>query len=60
MDRQVTSEEFFEKIGPLNVTLDVRGKHPFKTLFKLKYSGKIVGYEEHERYYLCEDESENE
>lgn len=39
-------------IGPLNVTLEIRGNYPYKTLFRLKQGGKLVGFEEHERYYL--------
>ncbi len=55
MNRQVTSEEFYKVIGPLNVTLEVKGNYPFKTLFLLKDGRKLVGFEEHERYYLCEE-----
>lgn len=28
MNRQVTSEEFYKVIGPLNVTLEVKGNYP--------------------------------
>lgn len=49
MNRQVTSEEFYKVIGPLNVTLEVKGNYPFKTLFLLKDGRKLVGFEEHER-----------
>lgn len=50
--QRVSTEEFFKVIGPLNVTLEIRGNYPYKTLFRLKQGGKLVGFEEHERYYL--------
>ena len=52
MYQRVSTEEFFKVIGPLNVTLEIRGNYPYKTLFRLKQGGKLVGFEEHERYYL--------
>ena len=50
MYQRVSTEEFFKVIGPLNVTLEIRGNYPYKTLFRLKQGGKLVGFEEHERY----------
>jgi len=64
MGRQVTEKEFFEKIAPLNVALEVKESelqfscglsHQYKTLFRLKHSWKLVGYEEYGRYYLFEE-----
>ena len=52
MYQRVSTEEFFKVIGPLNVTLEIRGNYPYKTLFRLKQGGKLVGFEKHERYYL--------
>ena len=48
MYQRVSTEEFFKVIGPLNVTLEIRGNYPYKTLFRLKQGGKLVGLEEHE------------
>ena len=36
MYQRVSTEEFFKVIGPLNVTLEIRGNYPYKTLFRLK------------------------
>lgn len=60
MNRQVTSEEFYKVIGPLDVTLEIKGNYPYKTMFLLKAGRKLVGFEEHERYYLCEEETNRE
>jgi hypothetical protein len=50
--KQVSAEEFYKKIGPLDVTLDVQGKHPYKTVFKLR-RGAIVGFQDKDgKYYL--------
>ena len=37
MYQRVSTEEFFKVIGPLNVTLEIRGNYPYKTLFRLRY-----------------------
>ena len=51
--REVTGDEFFEVIGPLNVTLTVLDPYPYKTEFKLKYNHQLVGYQDHDgKYYL--------
>jgi hypothetical protein len=52
--KHVSSEEFYNVIGKLDVTLDVQGKHPFKTVFKLR-RGNVVGYQDFDgKYYLYE------
>jgi hypothetical protein len=52
--KHVTPEEFYNVIGKLDVTLDVQGKHPFKTVFKIR-RGNIVGYQDFDgKYYLYE------
>lgn len=33
MIKRVSSEEFFKVVGPLDVTLEVIGRYPYKTLF---------------------------
>lgn len=53
--KQVTSEEFYKTICPLDVTLDVQGKYPFKTVFKLRW-GKVIGYQDYNRQYYLFDE----
>lgn len=51
---EVSSEKFYEIIGPMNVTATPVGdKYPYKTVFKLK-NGILVGYEEHEHYFVNE------
>jgi hypothetical protein len=52
--KHVSSEDFYKVIGPLDVTLDVQGKYPFKTVFKLRW-GNVVGYQDFDgQYYLSE------
>ena len=41
--RKVLSKEFHSIIGPLDVTLSVEGNYPYKTVFKLKRGGRVVG-----------------
>ena len=72
MNRKVTSEEFYQKIGPLNVRLEVKEPknpapcmlcglgYPYTTLFILKDGGKLVGFEKAGTYFLCEEETEYE
>ena len=72
MNRKVTSEAFYQKIGPLNVRLEVREPinpapctlcglgYPYTTLFILKDGGKLIGFEKAGTYYLCEEETEDE
>jgi alkylation response protein AidB-like acyl-CoA dehydrogenase len=40
--RKVTQEEFYKKMGPLDVTVTPEGNYPYKTFFKLRRGG-IVG-----------------
>lgn len=57
MARQVTSDEFYNTIGPLDVTLETKGPYPYKTLFKLRNGGKVVGYADRDgKYYLNDTE----
>ena len=72
MNRKVTSEEFYQKIGPLNVRLELKEQknpalcmlcglgYPYTTLFILKDGGKLVGFEKAGTYFLCEEETEDE
>jgi hypothetical protein len=44
--RKVTGEEFYRKIGPLNVHPQIQGSWPYTSLWKLtghSDSGRIVG-----------------
>lgn len=54
--KRVPAEKFFDHIGPLNVALEITGDYPYKTWFWLKGARKLVGFEEHERYYLREED----
>ena len=72
MNRKVTSEEFYQKIGSLNVRLEVKEPknparcmlcglgYPYTRLFILKDRGKLVGFEKGGTYFLCEEETEDE
>jgi hypothetical protein len=40
---KVSKDEFYKKIGPLDVTVSPEGNYPYKTMFKLR-GGEIVGY----------------
>ena len=51
--RKVLSKEFHSIIGPLDVTLSVEGNYPYKTVFKLKRGGRVVGWQDTDgAYYL--------
>ena len=53
---EVSSERFYEIIGPLDVTVTPVGdRHPYKTVFRFR-NGVLVGYEEHEHYFIKEEE----
>jgi hypothetical protein len=55
---QVTKEEFYKKIGPLDVCLSVVGDHsPYKTFFKLRYKNTVMGYvdDNGDQYFLKEE-----
>lgn len=62
MPKQVTSEEFYELIGPLDVTLEVQDPYPYKTLFRMRHSRRVVGYEGRDgKYYInTEEDTKNE
>lgn len=49
--KQVTKEEFYNKIGCLDVTVSVVGNYPYKTIFKFRDSIE-VGFEKDGIYYL--------
>ena len=44
MYEEVTQKEFYDKIGPLDVELEVKGPYPYKTLFRVKGNKNIIGY----------------
>jgi hypothetical protein len=50
--KQVTSDEFFDTIGKLNVTVTPTGIYPYKTDFAYR-NGEKVGYEHIGKYFLC-------
>lgn len=57
MARQVTSDDFYNAIGPLDVVLEIKEPYPYKTLFKMRNGGKVVGYEDRDgKYYLNDTE----
>jgi len=44
--RKVTTEEFYRKIGPLNVHPQIQGSWPYTSLWKLidhRENGRVVG-----------------
>ena len=43
--KEVTKEEFYEKIEPLDVLVSIENEHirPYNNLFKLRGNGKLVG-----------------
>jgi hypothetical protein len=52
--RVVTDEEFYNVIGPKDVTLSVVGNYPYRTDFKLRHGG-IIGYQDRDsKYYLVD------
>ena len=53
MFEKVSSERFYEGIGDKDVVLEVVEPYPYKTLFKNRRTGTIVGYEDRDgAYYL--------
>lgn len=55
---QVAKEEFYKKIGLLDVVLSVVGEHPpYKTFFKLRYKETVIGYidDNGDQYFLIEE-----
>lgn len=56
---EISSERFYEIIGPMDVTVtSVGDQYPYKSVFRLK-NGVLVGYEEHEKYYIKKEYEEN-
>lgn len=72
MNRQATSEEFYEKIGSLDVRVETKDpqnpapceliglSYPYTTLFILKDGGKVIGFEKRGKYFLCEEGTDHE
>lgn len=70
MNREVTIEEFYKKIGPLNVTLEVKEpqkpvitcglSYPYTTLFFLKDGMRLIGFEKSGKYFLHEEDTDYE
>lgn len=69
MNREVTSEEFYKTVGPLNVTLEVKDpqnpitcglSYPYTTLFFLKDSRRLIGFEKAGKYFLHEENVDHE
>ena len=57
--KEVSTDRFYEIIGPLDVTVSTIGdRYPYKSVFKLR-NGILVGYEEHEHYFVGEEYLEN-
>lgn len=62
--RKVTNDEFYNKIGERDVVLNVVGNYPYKTEFKLRHDGKLLGViQDHDiaglvasEYFLKDDE----
>ncbi len=59
--KQVTSKEFFDVIGELDVTVTPKGNYPYRTDFcyrtgeRVGYAqGVIVGGLKIDKYYLCD------
>ena len=52
--KEVTKENFYKTVGPLDVVLSVKGKYPYTTLFQFRSGaevGRIVGSFEHGKRY---------
>lgn len=50
--KEISSDRFYKIIGPLDVTVHAVGdKYPYKMVFKIR-NGTLVGYEEHEHYFV--------
>lgn len=52
MNTQVTREEFFKVIGPLNVTTTAEGNYPYRMSFKLRGVTEIGYHDKDGKYYL--------
>jgi hypothetical protein len=42
-NKEVTKEEFYKYIGPLDVILDIVGDYPYTTIFKMRKTRKEMG-----------------
>lgn len=57
--QEVSNDRFYKIIGPLDVTVSaIEDRYPYKAVFKLR-NGTLVGYEEHEHYFVGEEYLEN-
>lgn len=57
--QEVSNDMFYKIIGPLDVTVSAIGyRYPYKTEFKLR-NGTLVGYEEHDHYFVGKEYIEN-
>lgn len=52
--KQVSDKEFFEHIGPLDVTVTAEGNYPYKTVFRLR-NRKTVGINKGTSYFLTDE-----
>ena len=52
---KVSKKDFYKIINPLDVILNVAGKYPFVTYFKMRRVGVVVGKEENGEYYLTKN-----
>lgn len=52
MKKQVTSEEFYKVIGPLNVTTTPEGNYPYRISFKLRGITEVGFQDRDGQYYL--------
>lgn len=54
---KVSSERFYQEIGQKDVILEVVEPFPYKIDFKLRRSGKVVGYQDRDSsYYVMTSE----
>ena len=50
---KVSQDAFYDRIGNLDVSVEVVEPHPYKTNFRSKVTRVIVGYEDRDgNYYL--------
>lgn len=41
--RQVSKDEFFAKMNPLDVHPRIQGRYPYTSLWELQYSRRVIG-----------------
>jgi hypothetical protein len=54
MFKEVTKDQFYAKIGPLDAIVNVSPENPHEVFFKLRYGkvlGKIIGFDD-SKYFL--------